>query len=72
MFIIRCPHKTISEGTLLATVSKIKAKDVVKALNDESIPASIAGEVTRKKQGIYVMEKDKKYKLEHPKIDPFW
>ena len=66
------PYKAISEGTLLVTVNKKKAKDVVKALNDESIPASIAGEVTQKKQGIVVMEKDKKYNLEHPKIDPFW
>ncbi|MCX5688108.1 MAG: AIR synthase family protein [Candidatus Omnitrophica bacterium] len=66
------PYNAISEGTLLATVNKKKAKDVVNALNDKSIPASIAGEVTRKKQGIMVIEKDKKYKLEHPKIDPFW
>ena len=66
------PYKAISEGTLLATVNKKKAKDVARALNNESIPASIAGEVTRKKQGIIVVEKNKKYKLEHPKIDPFW
>ena len=66
------PYKAISEGTLLATVSKKRAKDVVKALNDESIPASIAGEVTQKEKGICVIEKDRKYKLEHPKIDPFW
>jgi len=66
------PYKAISEGTLLATVNKKKAKDVVKALNNESIPASIAGEVTSKKQGLYIIEKDRKYKLEHPKIDPFW
>ena len=66
------PYKAISEGTLLATVNKKKAKDVVSALNDKSIPASIAGEVTQKKQGIIVIEKDRKYKLEHPKIDPFW
>ncbi|MBU1913484.1 MAG: AIR synthase family protein [Candidatus Omnitrophica bacterium] len=66
------PYKAISEGTLLATVNKKKAKDVVKALKDKSIPASIAGEVTRKEQGLYIIEKDRKYKLEHPKIDPFW
>jgi hydrogenase expression/formation protein HypE len=66
------PYKAISEGTLLATVDKKKAKDVVKALNDESIPASIAGEVTDKEQGIYIIEKNKKSKLDHPKIDPFW
>jgi hydrogenase expression/formation protein HypE len=66
------PYKAISEGTLLATVDKKKAKDVVKALYDKDIPASIAGEVTEKKQGLYVIEQHRKYKLEHPKIDPFW
>jgi len=66
------PYKAISEGTLLATVNKKKAKDVVRALNDKSIPASIAGEVTRKKQGVIVIEKNKEYELEHPRIDPFW
>jgi len=66
------PFKAISEGTLLATVNKKKAKDVVMALNDESIPASIAGEVTEEKCDITVIEKSGKRKLEHPKIDPFW
>jgi hydrogenase maturation factor len=66
------PYAAISEGTLLATVNSRKAEDVVKALNDESIPASIAGEVTDKKYGIIAIEKNKRYRLEHPKIDPFW
>jgi len=66
------PYKAISEGTLLATVDKKKAKEVVKALNGESIPASIAGEVTLKKRGIRVIEKNREYNLEHPKVDPFW
>ncbi|MDP2921217.1 MAG: AIR synthase family protein [Candidatus Omnitrophota bacterium] len=66
------PFKAISEGTLLATVDKKKAKDVVRALNDESIPASIAGEVTEEESGINIIEKSGKRKLEHPKIDPFW
>ena len=66
------PYKAISEGTLLATVNKKKAKNVVNALNDESIPASIAGEVTEEKRGINIIEKSGKRKLEHPKIDPFW
>ena len=66
------PYKAISEGTLLATVNKKKAEDVVKALSDEAIPASIAGEVTHKKQGVNIIGKSGKYRLEHPKLDPFW
>ena len=66
------PFKAISEGTLLATADKRKADDVVKALKQEGIPASIAGEVTEEKEGIYIVEKTRRYKLEHPRIDPFW
>jgi len=66
------PYKTISEGTLLATVNKKKAKEVVKALKSEGIPASIAGEVLEEKEGIYTVIKGNKSKLEHPRLDPFW
>jgi len=66
------PYISISEGTLLATAKKDRAKSVVKALKDEGIPASIVGEATGRENGIYVFEKSRKYKLDHPKIDPFW
>jgi hydrogenase maturation factor len=66
------PYKAISEGTLLATVNKKKAESVVRALKKEGIPASIVGEVVPKKEGIRIIEKNKTYQLEHPKIDPFW
>jgi hydrogenase maturation factor len=66
------PYKSISEGTLLATADKNKAADIVDALNKEGIPASVVGEVVAKEKGMYVFQKDKRYKLEHPKIDPFW
>ena len=45
---------------------------IINALKNEGIPASIVGEVTSEKDGIYVFEKNRKYKLEHPRIDPFW
>jgi hydrogenase expression/formation protein HypE len=66
------PYISISEGTLLASASKKSAKDVVEALKKEGIPASIVGEAVPKKEGIHVFEKDRKYKLTHPKEDPFW
>lgn len=65
-------YNSISEGTLLATVNKNKAKAVVDALIAEGIPASIAGEVVEKEKGISVFEKDKEYMLDHPGTDPFW
>lgn len=66
------PYNSISEGTLLATVKKNKAQDVVNALIEEGIPASVSGEVVEKKKGICVFEKNREYKLKHPGIDPFW
>ncbi len=66
------PYISISEGTLLATVKKAKAKNVVSALEDEGIPCSIAGEAVPKERGMHVYEGGKKRKLVHPKVDPFW
>jgi hydrogenase expression/formation protein HypE len=66
------PYVAISEGTLLATAKKNKAKDVVAALKDEGIPASIVGEAVPEKEGINTIKQGKKEKLEHPKLDPFW
>jgi hydrogenase maturation factor len=63
---------SISEGTLLATVKKNKAQDVVNALLKEGIPASIAGEIVEKEAGVRVFEKDGNYLLDHPTTDPFW
>jgi len=66
------PYCAISEGTLLATAKRNRAAAVVRALKGEGIPASIAGEATPKKDGLYVFENGSRRRLEHPKIDPFW
>lgn len=66
------PYVAISEGTLLATAKKDKAKAVVKALGDEGIPASVVGEATPQKGGINILRRGKKERLDHPRIDPFW
>jgi hydrogenase maturation factor len=66
------PYKSISEGTLLATASKQKAKFIVAALERAGIPASIVGEVTAQSKGMRVLDGNKSYELKHPKVDPFW
>ena len=66
------PYKSISEGTLLATSSKQKAKLIVASLEQAGIPASIVGEVTAQSEGMRVLDKDRSYELKHPKVDPFW
>ena len=66
------PYVAISEGTLLATARKNKAAGVFKALNNEGIPASVVGEAVGAEEGIHIFRNNKKSKLEHPWVDPFW
>jgi hydrogenase maturation factor len=66
------PYKSISEGTLLVTANKQKAKFIVAALEDAGIPASIVGQVTAQSKGMRILDEDKNYELKHPKVDPFW
>jgi len=66
------PYKSISEGTLLATASRQKAKFIVAALEKAGIPASIVGQVTAQSEGMRILDGNKNYELQHPKVDPFW
>ena len=66
------PYVAISEGTLLVTAKRNRAADVIRALEDNGIPASIAGEAVPAKEGIHVYETGKKRRLAHPRVDPFW
>jgi len=66
------PYKSISEGTLLATAKKGKAKLIVSALERSGIAASIVGQVTEQNKGMRVFRGNKSYELKHPRVDPFW
>ena len=66
------PYKSISEGTLLATVNPQKAKLIVAALEKAGICASIVGEVMAQSKGMRILDGNKSYELKHPKVDPFW
>ncbi|MBU1125492.1 MAG: AIR synthase, partial [Candidatus Omnitrophica bacterium] len=66
------PFRSISEGTLLASVNKKNAKKVVRALEDEGISASICGEAAAAKEGLWVHHGTSCFPLAHPKVDPFW
>ena len=66
------PYKSISEGTLLATANKQKAKFIVAALEKAGIPASIVGVVTAQAKGMRILDGDRDYELKHPQVDPFW
>ena len=65
------PYKSISEGTLIATVRPDKADEVIQAIAKNGVKAAIIGEVQEKKE-IVIRRDGSSQKLEHPKIDPFW
>ncbi len=66
------PYSAISEGTMIAVVRRKDAKALVRLLEGEGIPASIAGEVIPKKKGLNIIEGNRSRELVHPKSDPFW
>jgi len=66
------PYRAISEGTLIATAKREKAKAIVAALKKKGIPSSVVGEAVPAKEGMNIIDGKTKYKLEHPRVDPFW
>ena len=66
------PYSSISEGTLVITCRPHKAEEVIQRLEGKSIPAGIVGEIVPESEGMTYSENGKKYKLEHPRVDPFW
>jgi hydrogenase maturation factor len=66
------PYASISEGTLIITCKEHKAQQVVAALTQKGIKASIVGELTQPEKGMILVERDKEKRLEHPIVDPFW
>lgn len=66
------PYASISEGTLLATCRPHKSQEVVRALADKGIEASVVGEVVPQEKGMTVFEGSVPRPLEHPRVDPFW
>lgn len=66
------PYSSISEGTLIIASRPDKANNIVNALNQKGIKASIAGEFIDSPGEMLLVTDDKEKKLEHPIVDPFW
>ena len=66
------PYASISEGTLIIICRPHKADEVIKALSEKGISASIAGELTTADKGMVLVKDGKEGRLEHPIVDPFW
>ncbi|MBN1375482.1 MAG: AIR synthase family protein [Dehalococcoidia bacterium] len=66
------PYASISEGTLIISCRPHKTQNVLKALQQKGISASVAGELTRAQNGMTLVRNGKAEKLAHPGVDPFW
>jgi hydrogenase expression/formation protein HypE len=66
------PYESLSEGTLLATVKPAKAESVQHALEAKGIASAAIGEITDKKQGLWINSQDQRRPLEKPSLDPYW
>jgi hydrogenase maturation factor len=66
------PYKAISEGTLVAAAKPDRTDEILAALGDAGIPASVVGELTEPGSGVVVIDENGRHPLEHPEIDPFW
>ncbi len=66
------PYTSISEGTLVISCREHQAQQVVDALVQKGIKASVVGELTRPEKGMVLLTGEGERKLEHPIVDPFW
>lgn len=66
------PYLSISEGTLIATVTPGRAEAFVAALAHEGIDASVVGRVTERSAGRVLVTEGVAGELTHPGLDPFW
>jgi hydrogenase expression/formation protein HypE len=65
------PYTSISEGTLLVTCRPERAKDILKSLGDEGIPAARVGTCSRTPQ-VRLHQQGRQGVLDPPRVDPFW
>jgi hydrogenase expression/formation protein HypE len=66
------PYRSISEGTLLATVRPRHADGFLAALAGAGVEAAVVGEVTEPEAGAALIVGGRPEPLEHPGLDPFW
>ena len=66
------PFCAISEGTLILTVDKNEANDLVSAFEKAGIMSRVVGEVLSEDKGIKIIRGSQEKDLEYPKVDPYW
>lgn len=65
-------YASISEGTLVCSVTPDRAEAFVDALAEKGIEAAVVGEMTEPGAGRVLVTDDGEVPLEHPGLDPFW
>ncbi len=67
------PLKTIGSGALIVSASPEKTREIVDALREKGIGASVVGEIVDKSRGSYVLRKDgTKLDLSEPVKEELW
>ena len=72
LFGIKDPYAAISEGTLILSCRPHRSADILRALKERGISASVAGELTPAAKGMTVVEGGVERPFVHPRVDPFW
>ena len=65
-------RKIIGSGSMLMAVKPNCTPKLIKALNDEGIPAATIGKFNKEKEMFFLIEDGIKKKLEHNEQDPYW
>jgi len=66
------PYTSISEGSLIATVTPGRAYAYLEALAAEGIDAAVVGAITDPEEGRVLVRGGEPTPLVHPGLDPFW
>ena len=66
------PYVSLSEGTLVASISKEKTDEALHHLTRLGITAAIVGKVTDRSHGMRMKKANKETSLRYPEKDPYW
>lgn len=66
------PRFSIGAGSMIITCKKGSEQDVIQRLKKEDIACTVVGEITKKEEGIKLMEDGVNGELPYPSEDPYW
>jgi len=66
------PRYSIGAGSMIITVEKGIENNVIKRLQEQGIECVVVGELTEKKKGIKLIDKNGEVDMPYSGIDPYW